>query len=45
MKYRIEIRYQEYLEYTEFEDFINAIKVLMQGGKKQMEISQVEEEA
>lgn len=44
MAYRIEISYKEYVEYKNFDDFINAIGLLMHGGKKEMSISQVEEE-
>ena len=42
--YRIEISYREYIEYKNFDDFMNAIGLLMHGGKKEMSISQVDEE-
>lgn len=44
MAYRIEISYKEYIEYKNFDDFINAVGLLMHGGKKDMRIFQVEEE-
>lgn len=38
MKYKIEIRYEEYLEYKDWASFMHAIEVLFQGGKTHLEI-------
>lgn len=42
--YRIEISYREYVEYKNFDDFMNAVGLLMHGGMKEMKVSQTEEE-
>lgn len=42
--FRIEFSYKEYVEYKNFEDFMNAVGLLMHGGMKEMKVSQAEEE-
>jgi len=42
--YRIEISYREYIEYKNFDDFINAVGLLMHGGLKEMKVVQVDDE-
>ena len=44
MAYRIEINYRDSVEYRNFDDFTNAIGLLMHGGLKEMKVSQVDEE-
>lgn len=44
MAYRIEISYRETVEYRNFDDFMNAVGLLMHGGMKEMKVSQVDDE-
>ncbi len=44
MKYKIKVDYSTTLVFDDYEDFINAIGVLMNGGCKEMDIGIIEEE-
>jgi len=44
MAYRIELNYRDTVEYRNFDDFMNAVGLLMHGGLKEMKVVQVDDE-